>query len=61
MAKNEVESSRLDGNHSFGIFGSLQFVLEHGQQDDWFNNKLIVLLSRFCIWIYTIHLATVDL
>lgn len=35
----------------WGIFfltafiGSLQFVLEHGQQDDWFNNDLIVLLS----------------
>lgn len=27
------------------FIGSLQFVLEHGQQDDWFNNKLIVVLS----------------
>lgn len=27
------------------FIGSLQFVLEHGQQDDWFNNKLIVILS----------------
>lgn len=25
--------------------GSLQFVLEHGQQDDWFNDKLIIALS----------------
>lgn len=25
--------------------GSLQFVLEHGQQDDWFNNQIILLLS----------------
>jgi DHA2 family multidrug resistance protein len=25
--------------------GSLQFVLEHGQQDDWFNDHLIVFLS----------------
>ncbi|MEC4004936.1 MDR family MFS transporter [Flavobacterium sp. SUN052] len=25
--------------------GSLQFVLEHGQQDDWFNEPLIVALS----------------
>ena len=25
--------------------GSLQFVLEHGQQDDWFNNNKIVLLT----------------
>lgn len=35
----------------WGIFflasfiGSLQFVLEHGQQDDWFNDGLIVALS----------------
>lgn len=35
----------------WGIFllsafiGSLQFVLEHGQQDDWFNDSLIVTLS----------------
>ena len=35
----------------WGIFflaafiGSLQFVLEHGQQDDWFSNNLIVTLS----------------
>jgi len=35
----------------WGIFflasfiGSLQFVLEHGQQDDWFNDNLIVGLS----------------
>jgi DHA2 family multidrug resistance protein len=27
------------------FIGSLQFVLEHGQQDDWFNNGLIVTLS----------------
>jgi DHA2 family multidrug resistance protein len=27
------------------FIGSLQFVLEHGQQDDWFNNNLIVVLS----------------
>jgi DHA2 family multidrug resistance protein len=27
------------------FIGSLQFVLEHGQQDDWFNNHLIVILS----------------
>lgn len=25
--------------------GSLQFVLEHGQQDDWFENNLILILS----------------
>ncbi|WP_157207363.1 MDR family MFS transporter [Mariniflexile maritimum] len=27
------------------FIGSLQFVLEHGQQDDWFDNALIVALS----------------
>lgn len=27
------------------FIGSLQFVLEHGQQDDWFNDRLIVFLS----------------
>tara|TARA_R110002049_G_scaffold3795_5_gene27603 strand:+ start:81023 stop:82600 length:1578 start_codon:yes stop_codon:yes gene_type:complete len=27
------------------FIGSLQFVLEHGQQDDWFDNTLIVALS----------------
>jgi DHA2 family multidrug resistance protein len=27
------------------FIGSLQFVLEHGQQDDWFNDNLIVFLS----------------
>ena len=27
------------------FIGSLQFVLEHGQQDDWFNDNLIVSLS----------------
>jgi MFS transporter, DHA2 family, multidrug resistance protein len=27
------------------FIGSLQFVLEHGQQDDWFNEPLIVALS----------------
>ena len=32
------------------FIGSLQFVLEHGQQDDWFNNKLIVLLSSVSLF-----------
>jgi len=27
------------------FIGSLQFVLEHGQQDDWFNDEIIVILS----------------
>ncbi len=40
----------------WGIFflasfiGSLQFVLEHGQQDDWFNDSTIVILS--CVTIF---------
>ena len=29
--------------------GSLQFVLEHGQQDDWFNDDLILFLSILTI------------
>ena len=29
----------------FSFIGSLQFVLEHGQQDDWFNDSLITGLS----------------
>lgn len=28
-----------------GFIGSLQYVLEHGQQDDWFNDGTIVTLS----------------
>ena len=32
------------------FIGSLQFVLEHGQQDDWFNNNLIVFLS--CVSVF---------
>ncbi|MFY8166416.1 MAG: MDR family MFS transporter, partial [Sediminibacterium sp.] len=31
------------------FIGSLQFVLEHGQQDDWFNDDLIVTLSVISI------------
>ncbi|GEL11605.1 MFS transporter, DHA2 family, multidrug resistance protein [Flavobacterium glycines] len=27
------------------FIGSLQFVLEHGQQDDWFNDNIIITLS----------------
>src|SRR6476620_11424064 len=27
------------------FIGSLQFVLEHGQQDDWFDNTTIIILS----------------
>ncbi|TRX35615.1 DHA2 family efflux MFS transporter permease subunit [Flavobacterium restrictum] len=32
------------------FIGSLQFVLEHGQQDDWFNDALIVTLSVVCVF-----------
>jgi hypothetical protein len=49
MAK-KVESSRLARNYSSGIFHRLlTVVLEHGQQDDWFN-KLIVLLSAVSVF-----------
>ncbi|MEP6931533.1 MAG: MDR family MFS transporter [Flavobacterium sp.] len=32
------------------FIGSLQFVLEHGQQDDWFNDPLITLLSVITVF-----------
>lgn len=32
------------------FIGSLQFVLEHGQQDEWFNDSLIVLLTVVSIF-----------
>jgi DHA2 family multidrug resistance protein len=32
------------------FIGSLQFVLEHGQQDDWFNNSTIIVLSVVSIF-----------
>jgi DHA2 family multidrug resistance protein len=44
----KLKASQVDW---WGIFflatfvGSLQFVLEHGQQDDWFNEPMIVILS----------------
>lgn len=44
----KLKASQVDwiGIILLAIFiGSLQFVLEHGQQDDWFNNALIVVLS----------------
>ena len=28
-----------------GFVGSLQYILEHGQQDDWFNDKIINILT----------------
>ncbi len=44
----KLKASQVDW---LGIFylsafiGSLQYILEHGQQDDWFNNNTIVVLS----------------
>jgi DHA2 family multidrug resistance protein len=32
------------------FIGSLQFVLEHGQQDDWFNSPLITALSTLSLF-----------
>jgi DHA2 family multidrug resistance protein len=32
------------------FIGSLQFVLEHGQQDDWFNNSTILILSVIAVF-----------
>ncbi|MAW95544.1 MULTISPECIES: DHA2 family efflux MFS transporter permease subunit [unclassified Leeuwenhoekiella] len=32
------------------FIGSLQFVLEHGQQDDWFENNLIISLSVISVF-----------
>ncbi len=32
------------------FIGSLQFVLEHGQQDDWFNDNTIVVLSIISVF-----------
>ncbi|MBC7848010.1 MAG: multidrug efflux MFS transporter [Flavobacterium sp.] len=32
------------------FIGSLQFVLEHGQQDDWFSDSLITTLSVFSVF-----------
>lgn len=49
----KLKASQVDW---WGIFlltafiGSLQFVLEHGQQDDWFNNSTIVTLSTVSLF-----------
>ena len=32
------------------FIGSLQYVLEHGQQDDWFNNLTIIILSTVSVF-----------
>jgi DHA2 family multidrug resistance protein len=40
------QPSRLVGYLLLTAFiGSLQYILEHGQQDDWFNNLTIIILS----------------
>ncbi|MDZ4329213.1 MAG: DHA2 family efflux MFS transporter permease subunit, partial [Flavobacterium sp.] len=50
---DKLKASQVDW---WGIFlltafiGSLQYVLEHGQQDDWFNNSTIVLLSVISVF-----------
>ena len=44
----KLKANQVDwwGTFFLALFiGSLQFVLEHGQQDDWFNDSLIVTLS----------------
>ena len=49
----KLKSNQVDW---LGIFlltafiGSLQYVLEHGQQDDWFNNKTIILLTTITVF-----------
>lgn len=50
---DKLKASQVDW---WGIFlltafiGSLQYVLEHGQQDDWFNNSTIVMLSVISVF-----------
>jgi len=48
LAANQVDWWGIVFLASF--IGSLQFVLEHGQQDDWFNDNLIVGLSVLCVF-----------
>lgn len=48
LAANQVDWWGIVFLASF--IGSLQFVLEHGQQDDWFNDNLIVTLSIVCVF-----------
>ena len=49
----KLSASQVDW---LGIFylsafiGSLQYVLEHGQQDDWFNNSTIITLSLVTVF-----------
>ena len=49
----KLKASQVDW---LGIFylsafiGSLQYVLEHGQQDDWFNNNTIITLSLISLF-----------
>lgn len=48
LAANQVDWWGIAFLASF--IGSLQFVLEHGQQDNWFNDNLIVALSILCVF-----------
>ena len=48
LAANQVDWWGIVFLTSF--IGSLQFVLEHGQQDDWFNDNLIVGLSILSVF-----------
>jgi DHA2 family multidrug resistance protein len=48
LAANQVDWWGIVFLASF--IGSLQFVLEHGQQDDWFNDNLIVALSILSVF-----------
>jgi DHA2 family multidrug resistance protein len=47
----KLKSNQVDwiGILLASFIGSLQFVLEHGQQDDWFNSPLISALSTLSI------------
>ena len=50
---DKLKASQVDW---WGIFlltafiGSLQYILEHGQQDDWFNNLTIIILSVITVF-----------
>jgi DHA2 family multidrug resistance protein len=46
MEINSRQAKSIGGVSFLTAFiGSLQYILEHGQQDDWFNNLTIIILS----------------
>ena len=50
---DKLKASQVDWSGIFlltAFIGSLQYVLEHGQQDDWFNNNTIVMLSVISVF-----------